>query len=249
MKKVTRYVVATLFAIFVASPVLAVVSPVQPTAEARNCEARFLGVPPWYRGLMENPEVAEGADCNLKSPASFESAPGKKDGLSVYIWKIVLNAIEMALVVAAYLAIFFVIYGGFQFITGGASSDTVAKARNTILNAVIGLIISLGAIAITNYIFGIFAGSAGDATIGGKGTGIQQLTGEQLLNSVLNIVYFIIGTVSVIVVIISGLMYTISSGDSGRVSRAKNMLVFAIVGLIIAISAYAITNFIMGRFS
>ncbi len=244
MKKLSRYFLAGMFALFVASPVLAVTSPVQPTANAIECEQRFLGIPPWFRGMTQKETVNGDEACVIKSPSSVSG------GISGFIWTIVLNVIEMALVIAAYIAIFFIIYGGFQFITGGASSDTVARARKTIFNAVLGLVISLGAVAITNYIFGIFAQSSGSATINGETIdGIQVISGELLLKNILNIVYFIAGTVAVIVIIVAGMLYVTSSGDSGRVSKAKNLLTYSIVGLVIIIAAFAITNFIIGRFS
>lgn len=244
MKKITRYIFGALFAILVASPVLAITSPVQPSASALECEQRFLGIPPWFRGMTKEESVNGKSTCVILSPE--DPAIG---GLSQFIWKLVLNVIEMALVAVAYLAIFFIIYGGFQFVTGGSSSDTVAKARKTVLNAVIGLIIALGAIAITNYVFGIFDGASGNATIGGSETGIQSMSSEQLLGNILKIVFFVLGILSVVVIVVSGMMYVTSSGDSGRVSKAKSMLTYSIVGLIVAISAFAITNFVIGRFS
>ena len=44
-------------------------------------------------------------------------------------------------------------------------------------------------------------------------------------------------------------MYVTSTGDAGRVTKAKNLLTYAIVGLIIILSAFAITNFVIGRFN
>lgn len=71
---------------------------------------------------------------------------------------------------------------------------------------------------------------------------------DSLLASGLNIAYFIAGLVSVIVIIVAGFMYTVSGGDAARVTKAKNLLTYSIIGLLIVMSAFVITNFVIGRF-
>ena len=78
--------------------------------------------------------------------------------------------------------------------------------------------------------------------------GIPEMNGNELLTNSLNLTYFIAGIIAVIVIIVAGLMYATSSGDSGRVAKAKNLLTYAIVGLVVVMSAFVITNFVVGRF-
>ncbi len=78
--------------------------------------------------------------------------------------------------------------------------------------------------------------------------GIPTTGGESLLTNILNLFYFITGVVAVVMIIIAGLMYTVSSGDASRIARAKNMILYSVVGLIVIMSAFAITNFVIGRF-
>ena len=66
-----------------------------------------------------------------------------------------------------------------------------------------------------------------------------------IFNTIVNILLFIIGAISVIMLIYGGIRYTISAGDSGSVTAAKNTILYAIVGLVIAILAYAIVNFVL----
>lgn len=233
MKKVLSVIFAGLFIFTLASPIAATVIPTQASAASSSCDKTFLGVPPWYRGL-----TSEG-DCTILSPDEV-------GGLQSFIWRIVLNVIQMALVIVMYIAIFFILYGGFLFIAGGNNPAQVENGRKSIFNAVIGLVISLGAIAITNYIFTLI-GSA--STTSGDIKNIPTLSGEQLLQNGLNLAYFIAGTLAVIVIIIAGIFYVTSAGDAGKVTRAKNMLTYSIVGLIIILTAFAITNFVIGRFS
>lgn len=136
---------------FVVAPVVALTGPASPvaaqsTGSQSNCEPTFLGIPPWYRGLTDPSD-----DCAIKLPDT--SANSNSDELSKFIWKIVLNVIDMLLVASVYLASGFIIYGGFLWITGGARPELVARGRKTILNAVIGLVIAIGAIALNNLIF------------------------------------------------------------------------------------------------
>jgi heme A synthase len=145
MKKLLKTILAaSLFIFAVASPVMAVTTPQTASAAVTDCEARLLGIPPWYRGLTNN----NAPECTLKSPSDV-------GGIGNYIWRIVLNGIEMAVVVVAYIAIFFILYGGFLFITGGSNPSQVEKARKTITNALIGLVIAMVAIGINNLIFSI----------------------------------------------------------------------------------------------
>ena len=57
---------------------------------------------------------------------------------------------------------------------------------------------------------------------------------------------FVVGFLSVVMLIIGGIRYVISGGNSAAVTAAKNTILYAIVGLIIALFAYAIVNFVIG---
>ena len=60
-----------------------------------------------------------------------------------------------------------------------------------------------------------------------------------------NTVLFAVGIISVIMLIFGGLRYVVSGGDSKKVTDAKNTIMYAIIGLIIAILSYAIVNFVI----
>ncbi len=69
-----------------------------------------------------------------------------------------------------------------------------------------------------------------------------------IFTTISNVMLFIVGAISVIMVIIGGLRYVISGGNSSNITAAKNTILYAIVGLIIAIMAYAIINFVLESF-
>ena len=58
----------------------------------------------------------------------------------------------------------------------------------------------------------------------------------------------ILGGVAVIVIVIAGLMYAISGGDSGKVAAAKNAILYAVIGLIVAMLSGVIIGFVTGFF-
>lgn len=77
----------------------------------------------------------------------------------------------------------------------------------------------------------------------------ENITEEDgLIKRVVNIMLFIIGAVAVIMLIMGGIRYTISGGDQSQVTAAKNTILYAIVGIIVAIFAYAIVNFVLDEF-
>ena len=72
-------------------------------------------------------------------------------------------------------------------------------------------------------------------------------TVNSLLADVINIFSLIVGVVSVIMIIIGGLRYITSGGDSNNVSAAKNTILYAIVGLVIVALAQLIVRFVLSR--
>ena len=68
-------------------------------------------------------------------------------------------------------------------------------------------------------------------------------------STITNVMLFLIGAISVIMLIIGGIRYVVSGGDSAAVQNAKNTILYAIVGVIIAILAYAIINFVISSFA
>ena len=139
-------IVGGLFIFTIASPVMAVTAS-QP-ASAINCEQSIVGIPPWYRGLTKVTVVNGQETCEMISPTEV-------GGISNYIWRIVLNVVQMAVSGLAIVTVFFILYGGFLFLTGGAVPAQTEKARKTLTNAVIGLVICLSSVALTNLVFSV----------------------------------------------------------------------------------------------
>lgn len=78
-------------------------------------------------------------------------------------------------------------------------------------------------------------------------TPLPQPSPKDVLPSVLNITWIALGAVSLIVIIISGIRLMTSSGDPQATAKARNTIIYAAVGLVIAISAYTIVSLVIGR--
>lgn len=71
---------------------------------------------------------------------------------------------------------------------------------------------------------------------------------DKLLGTVVNTLLFVVGALAVVMIIVAGILYTISSGDAGKVAQAKNTMTYSIVGLVVAFCAYAIINWVLDLF-
>jgi hypothetical protein len=71
---------------------------------------------------------------------------------------------------------------------------------------------------------------------------------KTVIKNIINTLLYVLGAVAVIVIVIAGILYVISGGETANVTKAKNMLLYAIIGLVVAILAYAIVNFVIARF-
>lgn len=72
---------------------------------------------------------------------------------------------------------------------------------------------------------------------------------DEVINNVLKVVLGFVGIIAVGAMIYGGFLYITSTGDSGKVQRAKNVIIYGIVGLIVSLLAYAIVIFVSGSIS
>lgn len=73
----------------------------------------------------------------------------------------------------------------------------------------------------------------------------SQLT--TMATNIINTALMIVGVLAVAMIIFSGISYVTSAGDKAKTTKAKNTLIYSIVGLAVAISAYAIVNFVLSK--
>jgi hypothetical protein len=139
MKRIIQHWFAAV--VFVTTAGGALLTVATPQVSLAACEGRLLTIPAWYNGITDD-------SCNIKSP------PNTTEGLSRYIWTIALNIVEMILQIVGYIAVGFIIYGGYKYMISAGAADGMVKARKTITNAVVGLLISIFSVVIVNIIAG-----------------------------------------------------------------------------------------------
>lgn len=65
------------------------------------------------------------------------------------------------------------------------------------------------------------------------------------IKDITNLLLFMIGAISVLMVIIGGIRYALSQGDQTAITGAKNTILYAIIGLVVAFAGYAIVNLVI----
>ena len=71
---------------------------------------------------------------------------------------------------------------------------------------------------------------------------------NDLIGTLVNTLLFIVGTLSTVMIIVGGIFYATSNGDAGKVAKAKNTIMYSVVGLVVSLLAYAIVNWVVDIF-
>lgn len=79
-------------------------------------------------------------------------------------------------------------------------------------------------------------------------TGSKDTDAKQVIQSIVNLLMFITGAVAVIMIVIGGIKYVTSAGEASQAKSAKDTILYAVIGLIVAIVAYAVVTFIINAF-
>lgn len=94
------------------------------------------------------------------------------------------------------------------------------------------------------------------AAVSGVSDGAKSAQGEDQatdlvsqIQIITNTMLFVIGVVAVIMLIVGGFRYIFSGGNSQNVNAAKDTILYAVIGIVVALLAYAIVNFVLGQFS
>lgn len=77
-------------------------------------------------------------------------------------------------------------------------------------------------------------------------------TADDLLDTVgniINVILGVLGIVAVVVIILGGFTFITSQGDAGKVMKGRNTILWGVVGLVVALLAFVIVNFVLGAIS
>ena len=125
------------------------------TRFATSCPGNMpLGFPTWYKYL--NGVNTDVLDYSYSPPVKIGSVCTPQLGSINDVWLIVAAAVEILLRVATLVAIGFIVWGGIQFVMSQGEPDKAKKARDTTINAVIGLVISVVAATVVSFAAGKF---------------------------------------------------------------------------------------------
>jgi len=113
-------------------------SPAQ-TFASGICDEGVLTFVPWSKGLIEKNGACQPTKLND-------------------VWIIVLNIFQDVLIAATYMTVGFIIWGGIKYMKSQGAPDQIQGAKNTILEAAIGLGIVLASVAIVNFVSKALAG-------------------------------------------------------------------------------------------
>lgn len=65
------------------------------------------------------------------------------------------------------------------------------------------------------------------------------------VKQIINVVLGVIGVVAVVMIILGGVSYTTSQGDPEKIKKGKNTILYGIIGLVVAMLAFAVVNFVL----
>lgn len=173
-------------------------------------------------------------DCNVTI--------GDETTLQSGVWQIALNILTNISVIATYLVLGYVIYGGYLYTMSGGSSEKTLAGKKTLARAFTGLaIVTLANVIMTTIRF-VLVGANGSFT-----TCISEEGCVTPANMITNTIHWTIAVASIVAVafiIYGGISFMTSAGDPGKVKKAKDMLLYSSIGLVIVALAEIITAFV-----
>lgn len=121
---------------------------------AAACEARsFFGVPSWDKYLYPDYIRYNSAGDFCEYTFDFFTGTGDNRQLDLTVFSLIgLGVLDILLRLGALVAVGFVVYGGIQYVTSQGEPDKAKKALGTIMNALIGLAITVLAAAVVAFI-------------------------------------------------------------------------------------------------
>ena len=202
------------------------------------CKQTFLGFVPWNYYLDTG-----GPQCAI---TNFNFL-GANSGLLL----ILLAVLDDLFRAVGIIAVAFIIYSGARYVLANGDPNEAAKAQGGIISALIGIAIALFATITVRFI----GNQAGTGTAGSSGniidlSGLPNPIGAAdggFLQTVLTLAFGLLGATAFLIIVIGGFQYVLSQGDPQQTTKAKNMIVYALIGLVVAILAQSIVSFVVNH--
>lgn len=188
-----------------------------------TCNRNFLGMVPW--------------DCNVKVT--------DQNSLKSGIWTIAANVATDITIIAAYLVVGYIIYGGYLYIFSTGEAGKVATGKKALYHAILGLAIVISANVILTAIRAALGGNTFCNPNDPLTTGCTNMEDAgTIITSSLQWVIGIAGVIAAIFIVYGGISYTISRGEPGKLQQAKQMITYALIGLAIVALSELIVVFV-----
>jgi hypothetical protein len=134
------------------------------------------------------------------------------------------------------LALVFLVIGGLLYITSAGNDKRISAAKACITAALVGLAIVMIAPSFLKEIGGVL----GWTDLPSQASGALSLT--EIATNVLNFLLGIIGILAIIMFLVGAVMYLTSAGDDKKAGTAKDIVKYAIIGMIVTFSALVIVR-------
>ena len=201
--------------------VVVVASAITSFANSASTSADIMGMPEWHKGVAD--EIHSESD------------------LEQNIMLIVSNIVMDASVIAGYLILGYVIYGGYLYMFSSGDANKAATGKKALIHAFIGI-----AIVICAYtIFGsIRIALIGNGKFADCSMSAECIKPEEMVSNLIGWIGGIAGAVCAIFIVVGAWGYITASGDSAKLQKAKNSIMYALIGLLIIAFAEILTAFI-----
>ncbi len=192
---------------------------------------------------------------------STETGLGEQAPTTVAIY-----IVNVALSILGLFFLFLMLYSGFIWMNARGREDEVTKAKNILISAIIGLVIILASYGISGFVYNaiqettetgflsIPAAHAAyepqdlDFEVGeeeiAEGTQLGTQNPALVAAYIINVVLTILGLFFLFLMIYGGFIWMNARGREDEVTKSKNLIVSAIIGLIIMLASYGIVNYI-----
>ena len=207
-----------------------------------STSSSFLGLRPWYDGLLkagstDMKDVKE--DCSGASEGCVE--------LGNFVTLVAFNILMDATVIAGYLALSYIIYGGYKYMFSYGDPSKVATGKKTLTAAFIGLAI----VMLSSVIFGTIksvliknGADSGTVDVNGQSIELVKVNANLLLVETIQWAIGVAGVVAAIFIVYGGVSYVTATGDAGKLAKAKNAIIYSLIGLAIVVLSQVILGFV-----
>lgn len=172
-------------------------------------------------------------DCHVGNMSSESDLVGN-------IVQIAMNVLTDLTVIASYLVLGYVIYGGYLYMFSSGDPGKAAAGKKTLAQAFIGLAITMSAYAIFST---IRIALIGDQSLDNCALN-ECVNGGTMVTNLIQWVVGMGGVVAVVFIVVGGWGYITASGDPNKLQKAKTTIMYALIGLVIVALAEILTAFI-----